>query len=411
MAQQISTVEELDTLIAAWEGDVSAIRSNIILLKNTLSYQFLYGKELRGTTSEQLPPAFDAIKRIDSNWAKLQVLVADAKTARSQIGRWGQKKAVQEIADRFSSESIIMEVREIPLAERTATSGDKLTVKASPPKLKGRINTDFEKAKTVLLAVDAKWQSLNDDMSRARDTVAELRSGFESVGLAGAPELETVEKRFGTIETKYKSDPLGCPEDMEAYLRPYVRTARQRLQAEKDRIQREQEVVREKLQGAKDKLEELKALRLRALELHARATADIDNPQLYGLTAPGSTKRLGEWIGELDAALAAGNFSAVNAGLNDWYIEFNDLNRSTNDVISANERVNERRTGLVRRLAEAKAQYEAHKTKIGESKSLAKFLEVATASLTGKIKLDEAERAVESYEVKLGELIARIDSK
>jgi hypothetical protein len=408
MAQQISTAEELDALILAWEGDVGAIRSNITLLKNTLSYKFLHGQELRGTTSEQLPPAFDAIKRMDTNWAKLQTFVSDARTARGKLPRWGQKAAVEEIAKGFSNDSITMEVREIPLAQRTATSGDKVVVKASPEKLKEQINADFMKAKNVLLAVDAKWEKLNTGMSAARSTVTDLQTRFEAAGLGDATELDNVVRRFNSIDTKYKSDPLGCPEDLEAYLRPYVLSANQRLQAEETRVQREQEAVRTKLQTAKEKLVELKALKVRALELHAKAMSEIDNPQAYGLSAPGSTKRLAEWLTTLEEALAANRFDAVNEGVNDWYIEYNDLNRSLHEVIAANEKVNERRAKLVRRLSEAKANYEAHKTQIGESKSLAKFSELATAALTGKIHLDDAERAVESYEVKLGELIARI---
>jgi len=39
--QRPQTAEELDVLIAAWEGDVSAINSNITLLKNTKAYRFI----------------------------------------------------------------------------------------------------------------------------------------------------------------------------------------------------------------------------------------------------------------------------------------------------------------------------------------------------------------------------------
>jgi hypothetical protein len=411
MAQQISTAEELNTLLTAWEGDVGAIRSNITLLKNTLSYRFLHGKELKGTTSEQLPPAFDAVKRMDGNWAKLQTFVSDARAAYGKLPRWGQKKAVEDIAEGFSTDSITMEVRDIPLAQRTATSGDKLVVKASPTKLKDQINTDFMSAKKVLLAVDEKWEKLNAGLAAARATVTDLQARFEAAALGDATELDNVVRRFNSIDTKYKSDPLGCPEDIPAYLRPYVTSANQRLEAEESRILREQEAVATKLETAKEKLEELKALKLRALELHAKAMAEIDNPQSHGLTAPGSTKRLGEWLATLEQALTDKRFDAVTQGVNDWYIEYNDLNRSLHEVISANERVNERRRKLVQRLATAKASYEAQKAAIGESKSLAKFDEVATAALSGKIHLEEAERAVESYEVKLGELIARIGTK
>jgi hypothetical protein len=113
----------------------------------------------------------------------------------------------------------------------------------------------------------------------------------------------------------------------------------------------------------------------------------------------------------LDKALAEGRYSSVSDGVNDWYIEFNDLNRSIAGVIDANERITTRRKDLIRRFAQARAQYDAHKAQIGESKSLAKFAELAEAALNGKIKLDEAERAVESYEVKLGELVLRLQSK
>jgi regulator of replication initiation timing len=119
-------------------------------------------------------------------------------------------------------------------------------------------------------------------------------------------------------------------------------------------------------------------------------------------------KRLSEWVADLDTKLAAGEYDAVSHGVDEWYVEYNALNRSLHEVIEANERVNQRRTDLVQRLAKATADYEAHKAKIGESKSLATFARIAKESLTGKIKLDEAERAVESYEIKLAQLIANI---
>lgn len=411
MAQSINNPEELDQFLDAWEGDVAAIRSNITLLKSTLAYEILHPKRdtVRGLTAEQLPGAFDAISRMDSNWAKLQTFISDARTARAALPRWtGQKKAIDEIVAGFSADTILMEVRDIPLSERTATSGDKLIIKASPAKLKDQINTDFTKAKKVLIEIDQRWARINPSYSAAKEKVQALSGRFETAGLADAVEIQNLVKRFNAVDSKYKLDPLGCPEDIEAHLKTYFGPADDRLKTEELRIQREREAIVSKLTTAKTKCEELKKLRVRALELHAKATSEIDNPQHYGLVAPGSTKRLTEWVAELEGKLSEGKYDAVSHGVDEWYVEYNALNRSLHEVIEANERVIQRRIDLLQRLATATADYEAHKDKIGESKSLSTFARIAKESLTGKIKLDEAERAVESYEIKLAQLIANI---
>ncbi len=410
MAQSINNAEELDAFLDGWEADVGAIQANITLLKNTLAYTILFPKkdEVRGTTADQLPAAFDAISRMNGNWAKLQTCVSDARTARGKLPRWGQQKAIDDIVANFKTDSILMEVREIPLAQRTATSGDKLVIKASPDKLKDQINTDFVKARKVLIEIDEKWARMNPSLSEARSKVTALVDRFEAAGLGDASEVQTLVKRFNSVDSKYKFDPLGCPEDIEAHLKSYFTIAEDRMKAEELRIQREREAVVSKLTTAKQKCEELKALRVKALELHAKAMSDIDNPQHYGLVAPGSVKRLSEWVADLDTKLAAGEYDAVSHGVDEWYVEYNALNRSLHEVIDANERVNQRRTDLVQRLSKATADYEANKAQIGESKSLATFARIAKESLTGKIKLDEAERAVESYEIKLAQLIANI---
>ena len=411
MAQTINNAEELDAFLDAWDGEVGAIRSNITLLKGTLAYSILFPKkdEVRGTTADQLPGAFEAIARMDTNWAKLQTCVSDARAARGNLPRWtGQKKAIDDIVAVFNTDSILMEVREIPLSQRTATSGDKLIIKASPTKLKEQINADFVKAKKVLIEIDEKWARINPSLGAARTKVQGLVDRFEAAGLGDATEVQNLVKRFNGVDSKYKFDPLGCPEDIEAHLKLYFTPAEDRLKGEEQRIQREREAVLSKLATAKQKSEELRVLRVKALELHAKAMSEIDNPQHYGLSAPGSVKRLTEWVTELEAKLAAHDYDGVSHGVDEWYVEYNALNRSLHEVIEANERVNKRRTDLLQRLAKATADYEAHKAKLGESKSLSTFARIAKESLTGKIKLDEAERAVESYEIKLAQLLAGI---
>jgi len=413
--QDVTTVSELDALITRWETDASAISSNISLLRGTLCYQLFLeiespgGRKITGITAEKVPAALQAVKRMDHNWARLQTMISAARKAFGELPRWGQAKAIETIADMFTGESITLEVREIPLRQRTATSGDVETIKTTPVKLKAHINDDFTSAKNVLLDVDAAWESLIQQIENARSEVAALQTRFTASKLVDSGELSSLVTRFNSLDAKYKCDPLGCPKDITRELHRFVSAVETNLKAEEDRIRLSQERVRNNLQSAKDRLEEVKKLRLQALELYQAAISDVDGPQ--GLVTPVSAKDLSEWIVALEAALLENRFDSVHEGLNAWYVDFNIAKQSMVTAIAANQQVITKCADIKRRWAEAKQLFAQHEANLPESKALTTFGLAATQLMTGKIKLAEADQAVHNYAVKLGEMIARLAQK
>ncbi len=410
--QAITTADELDALIKSWETDVSAISSNISLLRGTLCFQLFRdhespgGRTLTGITAEKVPAAIIAVKRMDTNWARLQTVVSDARKAFGDLPRWGQAKAIAEIVEMFTGESITLEVREIPLRERTATSGTVQTIKTTPTKVKAQIHDDFTSSKNALVDVDAAWELILPQLETARSTVTALQARFAASKLVDSGELVSLTTRFNSLDTRYKCDPLGCPKDIAKELQRFFTAVESKLNAEEERIKQMQERIRNNLQTARDNLDQLKKDRVRALELYQAAVSEVDGTE--GLQTPGSTKDLVEWIDALDAALLQSRFESVHEGTDAWYVSYNAAKQAVSQAITANQLVLTNCAEIKRRWTAAKLLFAQHQAKLPESKALHAFDEKAQQAMTGKIKLKEADEAVHSYEVKLGEMIARL---
>jgi len=162
------------------------------------------------------------------------------------------------------------------------------------------------------------------------------------------------------------------------------------------------------LRQANEKLEQVKVERAHCLELHKSCELEIENPQ--GLVAPGGTKSLTEWLDTLTKALPGQRLDALQSGLPDWNRECDQLHTSIESAIKANQRPLDKKKELTRRWAEAQRKTEEYKGRgLVVDKALHTFGDKAGQLMSqSKINLEEADRMIYSYEIRLGEMISKL---
>jgi hypothetical protein len=410
------TLAELDQSLATWQTEVGNLGANIEELKSLLSYGIYYpmdgsARKMTGTTLELVPAAIAAARLVVRDFPLLHAAVEKAKAARQQIGRWSQRKGIDAVVDLLTDDVIEVSTQEVKLEDRDAFSSASKTIKTSAAKLKVEIAKNFRIANKTLHDVDEIWTETGEILVALRAEAETLKAQAQKAHPKGEmQEVTSLFNRLGQLDTQLYNDPLGCPKNVRAELNSYFSQVRNRITTLEREVAARQQAVKESVALAERNLAAVREARILALQLHVDCEAGIATP--VGWKAPPSVKNLTEWLTSLKTALAEERWQAVTDGLRDWNREYEGVKADVAEVVRTNQGMVDKRKAILERWAACKRRTKELEVQgLVVDKALGKFAELAEASLTGKVKLDEAETAVYSYETALGERAARLEKK
>lgn len=399
------TVDEIDRALARWRDELAVISQNLLELEALPIYRVAREKTFTGRTRKRVTRALEMVTTLWAHLALLEEVVNKAAAARRTLPRFRQGPALAEIERLLNGPSVTLGVTEVPLEQRGLLSAGERERRTTPAALKADMAEAFAQAKAVFLDLDQAWKRTGQALAGLGARAERLQQDAEAYGRGTPAEISDLMARLASLRRKCRQDPLDAPADPERALRPYLEQAQARVAA----FARDRQRIVEDLRRARAELESLRALRVRALELHQQCRNEVDDPD--GPRAPGSLKELGEWLRALEAAHAEQRWEAARLGLVDWFRERAAVEARIGEAIDANTALLKKRQALADRWARARARTREHAAKgLADDRPLSKFAEKAEALLAGRTPLAEADLIIHSYEVRLEELIARLDS-
>jgi len=398
-------LEELDQKILTLKGELTQITTNVLELQALPIFKAAKTWTMTGNTKLKVEPAFALIDRIWEFVPLIQGVLAKADTMRADMPRFMQGAKITEIDNLLTGQSITMPRVAVPLEQRGLLSAAEQKPTQSIDQLKHAMVEAFDEAKKVFFELRDCRRNIDEVLNKLRTDANALKDEVEAMGKPLPAEMSDLLARLSTIEHKRDSDPLAMNQGtgIRASIDPYMLIARQKV----SEYQRERENIATDVQRAATKLQDLKTLRVQALENYQGAQNDILNPQ--GLVTPGSTKEVAASLDDLNKLVAEKKWEAARTGLIAWTRKHDELKNSLTAAVNANKGLVDKRKAILARYSKAKAECElAKKRGLVPDKALNTFESKADELMKGKMDLAAADTIVYSYETRLSEMISRL---
>ena len=399
--------EEIETKLAAWQADVSKLHSNIAELQNLIGYQLAHdGRELTGVTREKHLLAKAAEERLWTRVDLFSKLVAKIKTSYEELPTFGRGKAIEEITQLFDGDSIELPPEKVELESRDLFSDSKKVHKMSVATLRRLMSEDFQIIKDAYVKAGEAWEKVGAAISEQKKEVDRICAEERKFGKHDSADVVALSARLESTTRRWRNDPLGVTEDIKNDLAPYMQRANSFVAS----LAQARARIATDIQQAAAKLESLKALKVKALELHQGCVVELD-PK-HQAKAPPSTRGLSDWLVKLNGYLAAESWDDAQYYFKEWQTLYERLHEDTDAAVKFNQSLLDKRTDLRHRFFEALAKYKGYEQRGMEiPKSVHTFTEKGQELVKGKVDLDEAERIIVSLEVKVAAICQEFDRK
>jgi hypothetical protein len=390
------TLDSIDDQLTQWHDRLDRVNQNLIDLHSLYTYQRLSGTSgippapLTGTTLAQVVPALADLDELFQHVDLLTDVVHRADGLRQNLPRLlGIEARLQEIDQLLSSDSIQMPIINIPLAQRSLLSNTTSCQTIAPEDLLQAMVNAFDRARTVVMAVEQAWSHLEPKLLALDQEILSLRPYLT------APELQHLEQTLQTLRHNIDSDPLAADRQFEQTLRPQLDAIRQKIAQEaglRDRLQ--QSLAQSKSLMAKIQ-DTSKHLQLIAQERQEKVTTSLSPaPTLEEITA------LQDWLDRLIDRQAA--VSAVSVGIDRWLTQGHHLLSRLEQALQANRQALDSRRELRGRLSALQAKAVARGWV--EDAALVDLATQAKQMLYSRpTPLDEAQACLKRYERQLNQ--------
>jgi hypothetical protein len=398
---RMTSLEQIDQLLADWKQKVSVVSQNLIELQELPTYQRLAShlpEQLTGITAAQVTPALEAIHDLFQQFDALLKPIDQAMNLRKQVSRFlGSEKTLQEIEHLLTGASIQWAIAKTPFLQRDLLTAAETETTIAPAQLLSVMTHTYQIARDVVLAVDAAWLQLASNLANAE---AEMRSLQQSATLIGQNSLQELIQAQRTIENlrdRLESDPLGVQAEFEQTIQPLIERARKAVQqGVQQQIQ-----VQERFAIAHHLLAQLEQIHHQATAAYRESQEKVlDHSRLQAPISPDHIIALSQWLTRLEAKFAEGLINPVLIGLENWMLKTNEYFISQKRAYSANIAPLETRRELRGRLDALKAKALARKQ--SEDAILVDLATQAKQLLyTRPTPLEDAAKLVSQYEKRL----------
>lgn len=401
-------LEQIDTLLAAWDERIRRMDENLLALEGDAIYQILAGKAgkraaLSGVSKERVYPALDAVSELFQHRDRLVTVIEKARSIRASISSltfWGNDDKMAEIGRLLRGPSIDLGHTVTPLAERNLLDASYKDVILEPDALLASMVRTFDAARDVILRVSRAWEELEPLITQLSGEVRALSDLAANLDprADGPAELTEAERELVELTRRVQKDPLGVEGSVGGVVLPRLKALRERLTAEVG--------ARTRAQAALDRAHALRRAvgeaNARARALFEQATREIEGAaaHLEPFLATALLEGLDQWLHKLDTTAQARRWSSAEVGLARWHETAEGYLALDAAAASQATALLGRREELSGRLSARRAQAAALLARSGEADPALELLAEEAAKLLAQRpwSIERATRAVESYE-------------
>jgi hypothetical protein len=401
-------LDRIDQQLTQWQQHLDLVSQNLLDLYDLPTYQRLVAAggfsktPLDGTTQKQVLPALAALTDVFRDFDLLTQTIQQAIALRKQLPRWlGADDQIQEIDRLLNSPSILLPSVQVPLAQRNLLSATETCDRLTPSQLLAAMVLAFDRARDVVLAVDAAWSQLEPNLLHWSAELRSMQQQAIALGLS-VPELARLEAEFRQIQAQIDADPLGTSAIGENWVQAIANVKTRLEQAASQQIQ-----LRDRLQHARDRLAHLKQIYTQATAAVAEFDAKILEPTV-ALSVPNeeTIEVLATWLERLQAKASEGKSdtgtNAVEIGLGNWQKQAESAIASAESAIDTSQHHLQTRQELRGRLdalkAKALAKGKAEDPELSDLADRAKQLLYSRPT-----SINQAVELVSAYERRLNE--------
>lgn len=397
-AIEFSTVEtrEIDMRLQRYTAAEHRIGANLQELEQHSVYQLLTTDVLSGATAKALRSVSDADPNLWQLFTYLGSTLDSARKIRGTGTRIGNNDRL-ELAERLSTDSILIGSEDIPLGERSLTGASTRQEHMSIEGLIDRMSSLYEPVRNVVTHAEKIMREILPRLNSAEATVTRLRKDALALGI-DTLGLDRIDETIVRISDLSLTDPLSIPANARRSFDDAIHAASSTIAA----ARASHDELASDIAGASDLLDQCRDLIAQANSHRNESLSKLSQP--IGLRRPPSVDAIDGERGlatKLEPILSSSqSWQSIRLSIDGWSDTAARLRDQLLRVVEANKGPIEKRDELRGRLRAFRAKMAA----IGLSEDLVLrdiSAEAHNELFTSPTDLVRAERLVTEFSNRL----------
>jgi hypothetical protein len=317
------TVNEIDTLIADWDGKQALIQQNLKGFVELPAFAHVAGSDgqprhaFTGQTLEKLTKALDVFRGLLDEQRILGSTLDRAKQLRVSLSKFmPSKQSIHELEKILNGSSIRVGSQPTPPQRRELLRDIEQSVWVTPNRFLEIMLDSFRFVRDTVLDVAAAQEKATATLQGMPLELARLRGLDHALGGPAAAQLSAATQALGVLAAG--DDPLGAIVQCQSLIEQVKSIAAQLESLGKTRRE-----IGQHLADADALLAEIRQARDQGRQAHAERLLKIQSndpghPSDDGALDDGELPVLESWLGKLRATVEKGEIAPANIGLQKW---------------------------------------------------------------------------------------------
>jgi hypothetical protein len=389
------TIEEIDRTIHRLRDAAEQISANLLELELDPNRKLLDATELQGESATRWAQASASCTQLWQWYALLDGLLDRVAGLRGKRTRLPASQ-LAELRVLLLGASIELPSQQVPLAERDLLGAPEAARRCTADELLARMSVEFDRAKTVVAAIDKTWDTLVPRVRAARAALDDSAELARALGDVEPAELDRARRQLTELAGRLARDPLSVSAKDVEPLEISLRSIRHDL-AGVEEVRRD---VDRLLVDAHERLEKLRRAVQDGEAAHREALVKIAAPA--AAVPPCLDSALAGQLDDVTELSRRGAWREARTALEQWRTRTQSLLDQARQIATEN-RASIATRGELRGLLDA---YQAKAKRLGliEAPELAGMFDEAQEALyTAPTDLARAAELIRRYQHALGE--------
>lgn len=163
-------LDEVDILLGKWQSDIQAASANLVAFEASSAFQTVKTAlpKLQGRTKAEIGPGIEGMEPIWPYFTLLNNVIKDAAELRKDMPQiFGRGDRILKIEQLLTGESIALQTKEVPLAERGLTGAGVRVEKTTPEFLFKQMQTRFQAGAKAASVYETACLELTEKLGKA----------------------------------------------------------------------------------------------------------------------------------------------------------------------------------------------------------------------------------------------------